>query len=101
LKLSNLNFHMPVQIEGSVAGVMTHNAAATFAGFRTLIERRNGSLLRFMTVHHLLKSYYLVMLARPLMWLWCEQRTHLNQAADVELNSSQAADGCAGPASAG
>ena len=53
------------------------NAAHLLAGFRTLIERRNGSLLRFMTVHHLLKSYYLVMLARPLMWLWCERRTHL------------------------
>lgn len=39
------------------------------AGFRTLIERRDGSLLRFMTCHHLVKSYYLVMLARPIMWL--------------------------------
>jgi hypothetical protein len=66
------------------------SAATLLAGFRTLIERRDGSLLRFMTVHHLLKSYYLVMLARPLMWLWWgkkTQRTRLNQAADVELNS--------------
>lgn len=40
-------------------------------GFRTLIERRDGSLLRFMTAHHCIKSYYLVLLARPLMWLGC------------------------------
>ena len=60
---------------------------AAKAGFRTLIERHDRSLLRFMTVHHLLKSYYLVMLARPLMWLWCEIGLRLCQAANVDIDS--------------
>lgn len=43
--------------------------ATVVGGFRTLICGSDGRLLKFMTAHHLVKSYYLVFLARPLMWL--------------------------------
>lgn len=59
--------HPPHEVVSVIRGVMTH-PNIVLAGFRTTIQTE-GRRLHGMTFHHLVKTYYVAMLLRPLAFV--------------------------------
>ena len=59
--------HPPDELVAVVRGVMA-NPTTVLGGFRTII-RTNDKTLHGMTLHHLVKTYYIAMLLRPVAFV--------------------------------
>ena len=59
--------HPPKSLVNIVKGVMAQ-PQTVLGGFRTIIQT-DGKQLRGMTLHHLVKTYYIAALVRPLSFL--------------------------------